>query len=79
MKSTHHLISSASALLIAAGLSVACGGSQKEADTPDALDEDGPMEEAGEATDDAMEEAGDAMDDAAEETEEAFDGESDSD
>lgn len=55
-----------------------CGGSNKEAEDPSALEEDGPMEDAGESvdetaedveegTEEAVDETGEAMEDAGEE------------
>jgi hypothetical protein len=52
---------------------VACGGGHKESDTPDALDNDGPVEEAGEAMDKAADDADDAADGASEDVEDAVD------
>jgi hypothetical protein len=58
-------------LLVSLALSaVACGGSGKEAETPDAVDEDGAMEEAGEEMDEAAEEMGDEMEEMGDEMEE---------
>lgn len=57
--------------ILLAGLSVGCNKNNKEADSPDMLDKDGPMEKAGEAVDDAADDAKDAVDEAAENTEDA--------
>lgn len=62
-----------STLVAGAPLMIACGGGHKNADSPDALDNDGAMEEAGEAVDDAADDAEDAADEAAENTEDAID------
>lgn len=62
------------AILLSLALSaVACGGSNKEADSPDAVDSDGAMEEAGEEIDDAAEDAGDSMEEAADDVEDEMD------
>jgi len=52
---------------------VACGGNKKGADSADALDNDGPAEEAGEALDQAGEDADAATDEASEDVEDAVD------
>lgn len=56
-------------LLVCLALMPACTKNQKDAESV----QDGPMEEAGEWTDDAAEDTGDAAEDLADETEEAFD------
>ena len=62
------------ALTLGLALSMNACNKDKEPETPDAVDEDGTMEEAGEWTDDAAEDTGDAFEDAADETEDEFDG-----
>jgi hypothetical protein len=47
-----------------------CNKNASDSDTPDSVDEDGPMEEAGEWTDEAAEDVGEGMEEAAEETKE---------
>ncbi len=51
----------------------ACGGDQAEPQTPDAVDQDGPAEEAGEWTDEAAEDVADETEEAVDETGEAID------
>lgn len=68
MKTTPRFLISTLALLTAAHLSIACGGSQKDPEMAD-----GPVEEAGEAVDEAAEDTAEAAEDAANETEEALD------
>ncbi len=55
-------------LMIAGLLGVGCGGSQEPAEAPDA---EGPMEEAGEAVDEAAEDVEDVAEEAAEDVGEA--------
>lgn len=60
-----------STLVLGSSLMIACGGGHKEAESPDALDNDGPMEEAGEAVDDAADDTKEAADDAVDNTDDA--------
>lgn len=47
-----------------------CNKNATDTDTADAVEEDGPMEEAGEWTDETAEDVGEGMEEAAEETKE---------
>jgi hypothetical protein len=62
----------ASALLMTVPLSLACG-KHKDAESADAIDKDGPVEKAGEATDEAAEDTADAVDEAADDVKDAAD------
>lgn len=59
--------------LLSMSFATACNKNASDTETADAVDQDGPMEEAGEWTDDAAEDAGDEMDAAADETKETAD------
>ncbi len=59
--------------IMTCSFAVACGGGHKESNSPDALDQDGPAEEAGEAMDEAADDADDAADGASEDVEDAVD------
>lgn len=66
---THIRCSTLTLLMVCLISLPACTKNQKDAESA----QDGPMEEAGEWTDDAAKDAGDAAKDVAEETEEAVD------
>ena len=74
MKTTLKILTSTLGVCLAAVSTAACGGDQKEAESPDAFENEGPMEEAGEEIDETASDASEAVENAADETEDAFDG-----
>jgi hypothetical protein len=74
MKSPIQWIARTVVLIALAGMAVACGGNKKSSDTPDVVDNDGPVEEAGEAVDEAADDTAEAVDEAADDTQEAVKG-----
>jgi hypothetical protein len=74
MKSSIQWIARTFVLAGLAAMAIACGGNKKSSDTPDVIDNDGPVEEAGEAVDEAADDTAEAVDEAADDTKEAVEG-----